>query len=537
MATLAEAERRHALHFAQRLEQLNEAYENRDRDQAITEFDLDWGQIEKGQGWAAQRASIDEQAANIAFLYQAFGANLLVLRRPPAEAISWMKAVLDLVRDAYVRAELLNRLANATQAGGGYAEAEVLYEEAIATLLEPEAASDDQEYVDRQLSGYLRNRAGVQKSLGRFEQAIAGYEQALEATRARGDRAEEGSLLGNLAIVYADRDEDAKAVPLYEQALAIAQETGDEHEQELWLGNLGNSFAALGRSEEAIEHIQQAVTIARRLGDKAEEAARLGALAGAHLASGRADLAAELRKDALAIARAMGSPRIEAIQLHGLGQAWAEIGDQSRAIEYLSQAAALFEQMELHYEAERSRTGVRIIRTEGLRTMLTESEREIAQGRFGVARQILEDGLESSREVGARAAESAFLGNLGFVLHMQNQWEQAIEYFTAALQADQQVQEPALTGRHLGNLGNLYQEIHDFGQARSYYKAALRTLEGTDESELLGMTHANLGTLSLHEGRNLEARNHLQAARNHFVGIGRFDLVAQIDATIRDHLS
>ncbi|NPA26648.1 MAG: tetratricopeptide repeat protein, partial [Chloroflexi bacterium] len=174
----------------------------------------------------------------------------------------------------------------------------------------------------------------------------------LQAARALGDKRAEGALLGALGLAYAALGRVEDAIEHYRQALAIAREIGDRRGEGNRLGNLGNAYADLGRVEEAIEHYQQALAIAREIGDRRNEGAWLGALGLAYAALGRVEEAIEHYQQALAIAREIGDKRNEGIHAWNLGLAYEKLGDCARAAEWM-QILVDYERAIGHPDAEK----------------------------------------------------------------------------------------------------------------------------------------------------------------------------------------
>ena len=83
------------------------------------------------------------------------------------------------------------------------------------------------------------NLGNVQYFQGLPQKAVTSYEQALDAARARKDRAMRGGLLGNLALAYAHLDEYERAEGYFRQDIALARERGDRLVDAQALGNLG----------------------------------------------------------------------------------------------------------------------------------------------------------------------------------------------------------------------------------------------------------------------------------------------------------
>src|SRR5207244_3275606 len=73
----------------------------------------------------------------------------------------------------------------------------------------------------------LNNMAGVYRGIGRPQEALTLFEQALPIWREVGDREGEAVTLNNMAVVYENIGRPQEALRLHEQALPIRREVGD----------------------------------------------------------------------------------------------------------------------------------------------------------------------------------------------------------------------------------------------------------------------------------------------------------------------
>jgi tetratricopeptide (TPR) repeat protein len=120
----------------------------------------------------------------------------------------------------------------------------------------------------------LNNLGSLARSLGRKDEALAYYEQALAVMREVGDRRGEGTALNNLGL-QADslgRNEEARAY--FEQALAIRREVRDRGGEGITLHNLGDLAESLGRKQEARAYYEQALRLFEEVGSPNAEISR-----------------------------------------------------------------------------------------------------------------------------------------------------------------------------------------------------------------------------------------------------------------------
>jgi tetratricopeptide (TPR) repeat protein len=107
--------------------------------------------------------------------------------------------------------------------------------------------------------------------LGDQQRAVTATEQALEMAEGE-DRALEGRVQHNLAIISHATGNPYKALRLYEQALLIRREVRDRAGEGTTLNNLGGVYNALGEKQKALDYYEQALLIQRQVGDRAGEA-------------------------------------------------------------------------------------------------------------------------------------------------------------------------------------------------------------------------------------------------------------------------
>src|SRR6266545_3148032 len=101
----------------------------------------------------------------------------------------------------------------------------------------------------------------VYRELGRLEEAVRAYEQALDIFRSAGDRVGEARALSNSGIVYRELGRLEEAVRAYEQALDIFRSIDDQGSEVTALWDLGKAYQGLRRPVLAQRAFRQAVAI------------------------------------------------------------------------------------------------------------------------------------------------------------------------------------------------------------------------------------------------------------------------------------
>jgi tetratricopeptide (TPR) repeat protein len=159
--------------------------------------------------------------------------------------------------------------------------------------------------------------------LSEYEEAEGHYRQALDASRAAQDRQGEANALGNLGLIYTNRDALDRAEQYHKEALAIDREIGNRLSEANQLGNLGNIYHHRGDLDHAEQYHQDALAIDREIGYRLGEAQDLGNLGILAARRDQRDEACQLLTEAAAIYKGIGAggqgPGIVRAKLKELG--------------------------------------------------------------------------------------------------------------------------------------------------------------------------------------------------------------------------
>lgn len=294
---------RQATHYATALRGANELYmqggEALQRGLAL--FDLEWGNIQVGQAWAAANAERNQTAAKLCSDYPDAGSDILDLRQHPRESIRWLEKGLAAARRLKWRSF---EVAHLGSLGIAYA------------------------------------------NLGETRRAIEIHEQSLVVNRELGDRRAEGQILGNLGIAHANLGETQRAIEFFEQALVIDQQIGDRRGEGADLGNLGNAYAILGETRKASKFYEQVLLIDREIGNRRGESNTLGNLGSVYSDLGETRTAIEFYEQALLIDREIGNRQGEATDLWNMSLALDKLGERPKAVAHAEAALKIYEQIE-----------------------------------------------------------------------------------------------------------------------------------------------------------------------------------------------
>ncbi|MFI6095835.1 ATP-binding protein [Lentzea sp. NPDC051213] len=167
------------------------------------------------------------------------------------------------------------------------------------------------------------------------------FEQAVEFSRAAGDRFREFSTLGNLGGVYADLGALESAADCFRREHAFYTEIGDTARQARALGNLGLAEIRLGRLVEAAANLEAAVELREEIGETRSAANSLGALGVVHRYLGDLDHAAHFLRRAQQLNHDHEDRVSEAAALDDLARVHRDAGRPDEALRCAEQALSL----------------------------------------------------------------------------------------------------------------------------------------------------------------------------------------------------
>ncbi|NVB78792.1 MAG: tetratricopeptide repeat protein [Kofleriaceae bacterium] len=113
----------------------------------------------------------------------------------------------------------------------------------------------------------LNQRGTTLWNIGKLEQSIESYAEALVIYRAVGMARHEARALNNMGIVFAALGEYEEALAHYKSALKIDQALGERSGLALKLGNIGQCYSDIGDTDRAESYLQRALKVAEQTGD------------------------------------------------------------------------------------------------------------------------------------------------------------------------------------------------------------------------------------------------------------------------------
>jgi CHAT domain-containing protein len=162
---------------------------------------------------------------------------------------------------------------------------------------------------------------------GRFQEAIAQWQQALESYRATDNRVNQAIVLENLARVSQQLGQTEDALKYWTEATGLYQQLGNLQQLGRSLTEQAQAYSRLGQYSKAIAILcgeqpcqpNSALQIAQAAQDTTGEVAALGSLGDAYRLRGNEKLATPVLEKALAMTQALDLPNYRIAVLNSLG--------------------------------------------------------------------------------------------------------------------------------------------------------------------------------------------------------------------------
>jgi len=306
----------------------------------------------------------------------------------------------------------------------------------------------------------LSNMAEVYSNIGRPQDALRLLEQALPITKEVGDHPGEAITLSRMAEVYSNIGRPQEALRLYEQALPITKEVGDRTGEAGTLSNMADVYSDISCPQEALRLYEQALSIRCEVGDRAGEAATLHNTAGVYQAIGRPQEALHLYEQALPITKEVGDRTGEAATLSSMAQVYQTIGRPQEALRLYEQVLPM-----------RREVGDRAGEATTLSSMALVYQ---TIGRPQDAFRLFEQALPIRRQVGDRAGEAATLNGMAKAYNTINRPQEALRLYEQALPIQREVGNRTGEAATLHGMAYLYEKLHRFGEARDAFEQFIR---------------------------------------------------------------
>lgn len=368
--------------------------------------------------------------------------------------------------------------------------------------------------------GWSLGRLGnAYQSLGKFQPAIAAYQEMQSIFNSLQHQQGTSHALGGLGLMYDFLGQSQEAITYHQQALNIVRDVDDIQWKAACLGNLGNSHYFLGQYPQSIRFLQQALEVFRQTGDRQAEARSLGNLGNIHQSLGQYPQAIASLQQTLEISQQLGDRQAEAKALNNLGLTYFSIGTYPQAIKNYQQAFNIAEEIEdaqlqalclynlgisYHALCEYQQAIKHHLLSLGIAQQIDDCRTEAkalvglgivyqSQKQYQKAIKHHDQALNIARNIGDVQCEASCLGNLGIAYQSLGQYHKAIDYHQQDLEIAQQIGNRRGEATSLGNLGNAYQSLERYQQALEKHQQHLNIAQQIGDLSGKAASLNNLG--------------------------------------------
>ena len=406
---------RHAGYYLSQLNRVRDLYESddaRERSASLEKLDQEWGQISQGQRWtgahATEYALAGEQG--IGYALRA-GSDLLSSRVPAEERQRWALpglAVAERNEDREAQCDIHISLAYANVELGNPQTAEQHIEQAQRLA---------RELRDSKREGFaLIALSELCSKTGRYETAYTAVQDGRRLISEQGGTADK--YLANQVAVYISAGNFREGLELAQRDLDEASRNRDIRRQAKAFGNLGSCLQRMGDNEAAVENSDRAVTLFRQLGDRHGEMGNLANAVAAHLDLRQYDQAQRCLQEALSIARELDDKLSEEGALGNLALTLRAIGRYDDALR--------------NFEAVREMARRRNDQPGEAQALDGMGGVNLAQERYQEALECYERSTEVARQSGNQAMQAASMAGMGQVALLTGNAQDAIRLLSDA---------------------------------------------------------------------------------------------------------
>ncbi|MEH2313371.1 MAG: tetratricopeptide repeat protein [Nostoc sp.] len=236
----------------------------------------------------------------------------------------------------YQNCRILETIARAEYVLGFVQKAVDHYQEALDLCPEEEL---------QQKAITLINMALIFANQGDIARAIALWEQSLEISEQIGDVKGKAATLNNMAQIFAQQGDISRAIALWGQSLEIQQQIGDVGGKATSLGNMAQVIAQQGDILKALTLWEQSLEIQQQISDVKSEAATFSSMAEVIAQQGDIAKAITLWEQSLEIQQQIGDVGSKATTLNNMAGVIADQGDIARAIALWEQSLEIQQQI------------------------------------------------------------------------------------------------------------------------------------------------------------------------------------------------
>ena len=408
-----------------------------------------------------------------------------------SQALARARQALSLwetVGDGRSQTEALSEIAHLHSDGGRFEEALAWHQKALEKARASQYAKGE--------AVALANLAYCKWQLKSWDEAVGLYNQALEKWREIGDVSEQGFMFQGLGKVYYRKGDYDRALSAFQESLRLDRQARDSAQEAAALTGIGAVHFSRGDLSDALGAFEEARDLSRSLGDTDGELLSEGNIAGIYTRRGQLQKAVEIYSRQIGRVKSQG----EGVLFNNLGAAYLELGDPERALES-------YERSRDASHALRNADGEAAARIAAgwtrqvlgdPRAALKEYEEaqglvredswdlphfiglaRLALGEAEAARQSLERALEIARASHSRSREAQTLLALGDAQRKLGETGPAIESFTRAVDLGTEIEYPSVVAPGLLRRATVLRGEGRLADAKTDIERALGIIEST----------------------------------------------------------
>jgi len=472
---------------------------------------IEQGQQLENQGTVEQRQQALAKYEEALSIWQ----QLAVDEAPPYGARSFEATTLDSLGTIYytqnehqkaldyferglaVRRELKNRLqdaitrASVDNAGSNSNNKQKLldtYKQALAFTSVEEAS-------------LLSSLGGVYFKLGKKQEAVEYYNQALSLFRAEKKPSREAETLSFIANLYFQSGETQSSLNFYKQALEIQRAEKDTAAQARTLRTIAIIYTQLGELQQALATYNQALELQRERKDLAGQADILGGIGWVYFTRGQFQLALDSHNQALTLWQAAQgnlsgtdlafnfTQQAEILRNIGLTYSLGGFGDLAKALDFFNQARSLYQKAGYRY---------------GEASLLSYISNTYEQlGEMQKALDALNQALVLCRAISIPSKEAVALRDIAGIYESMDEPQKALDFYNQALDIQYRVNDRSQQAVTLNSIAKVYSSLGDYQLSIDKHNQALEIFKSIGNLTNQALTLTNIGGV-YQEAKNYE---------------------------------
>jgi CHAT domain-containing protein/Tfp pilus assembly protein PilF len=358
-------------------------------------------------------------------------------------------------RDPDLQIDFYTRISSAYGVLGKYQE-DLEYNEKALNL--------SREIGNRRNEGIILGNIGVYfAQTGDYQQALKYFHQKLAIVKELSDESEEAHILTNIGVISDWKGDTQEALEWYKKALKIIEELDDIQRKAWILGNIGAAYEKLSDYPKALDCYRQALKIFQDLKNRGDEAWILGNIAAIAAKLGNDKEALENFELALKIMQEVGDKKYEGWILGTIGATYKRLGETEKSFEYLNKA------LDIAREIGDKRLEISHLGNLG------SNYQEV--GEFDKSEDCLSQGLTIAEQIGDKLSATELLIIMGILHRDLKDHDKSIDDFDKALRIGNEISAPRTIWNAEWGLALSYEKNNDFSEAIKHYKNAINTIE------------------------------------------------------------